>query len=125
MEKDQSIKEHFPWTDFYMEVADNLLKFKNNRSELLQIMENIYVKLKLNNPITDQGEPLEDICPFTVIGSFNKGITNENRINIAKELGREIGVSKDVPTEFEGVPLLNNLNAWFFRFKKNRGPKDI
>ena len=30
------------WTDFYMEFADRLLDFKNNRSELINKIENVF-----------------------------------------------------------------------------------
>ena len=35
--------------------------------------------------------PLEDICPFTVFGTFNKGLKDENRQAIAAELAGALG----------------------------------
>jgi len=115
----------FSWTTFYMEFADKLLHYKDRRSELLAILEEVHDDLNIRYPFTDKGEPIEDICPFTVLGSFNKGITNENRIAIAKGISTRIGVQASVPAEFDGIPVLNNMKAWFFAYKKQRKPDDI
>ncbi|MFB9974289.1 AAA family ATPase [Allobacillus sp. GCM10007489] len=114
-----------PWITFYMEFADRLLNYKNNRQELLRILRNSYDKLNLKYPFTDKGEPIDDMCPFTVFGSFNKGITDNNRYKIANEIGSQIGVSSPAPENFDGIPVLNNLRSWFFAYKKERGNNDI
>ncbi|WP_010530054.1 AAA family ATPase [Lentibacillus jeotgali] len=108
-----------------MEFADKLLQFKNKRTELLSILKGVYKDLNIRYPFTDKGISIEDICPFTVFGSFNKGITNENRIAIARELSTKFGVQTPVPTEFDGIPVLNNMKAWFFAYKAQRDPNDI
>lgn len=115
----------FSWPTFYMEFADKLLVYKNKRVEILKILEEVYEELKLKNPFKENEKTLEDICPFTVMGSFNKGITNKNRIAIATKLSKRIGVSTPVPAEIEGVPLINNMQAWFFGFESIRKKDDI
>ena len=42
-----------------------------------------------------------------------------------KAIGDRIGVQAPVPSEFDGVPVLNNMSAWFFGYKADRQPKDI
>lgn len=113
------------WIICYTEFADKLLAYKNNRTELLHILTNVYDELNLRNPFMENGQVLEDICPFTVFGAFNKGITDENRINLIKGIGSKLGVKAKIPTDFIGIPLLNNLKAWFFRYKEERRPEDI
>ncbi|TMN22865.1 AAA family ATPase [Lentibacillus cibarius] len=115
----------FSWTDFYMEFADKLLQYKTKRSELLSILEDVYGNLNIRYPFTEDGEPIDDICPFTVFGCFNKGITNENRIAIAEGISSKIGVRSPVPTNFDGIPVLNNMKAWFFASNDRRKPEDI
>lgn len=62
----------FTWVDFYEELATSLLKYKNNRSELLNILEKVFKDAEMNFPFKERGqEKYEDICPFTVFGSFN------------------------------------------------------
>ena len=67
----------------------------------------------------------EDICPFTVFGSFNKGITNANRIALLEQFAKQFSIKAAVPTEFDGIPVVMNLSAWFFAYKENRGEHDI
>lgn len=68
----------FQWTSFYMELASALLKYKNNRSELIGILKTIFSDAGMNFPFKEKGQIYEDVCPFTIFGSFNKGITNAN-----------------------------------------------
>jgi len=117
--------EKFTWTSFYTEFADKLLPYKNDRKELLTIIKAEYDVLNMRYPFIDNEEPIDDICPFTVFGCFNKGITDDNRITIMSAIGRKIGVSADIPKEFNGIPILNNLRAWFFAYKADRKPDDI
>lgn len=64
-----------------MELATALLKYKNNRSELIGKLKTIFSDAGMNFPFKEKGkETYEDICPFTIFGSFNKGITNANRM---------------------------------------------
>ncbi|PYG84909.1 5-methylcytosine-specific restriction protein B [Ruminiclostridium sufflavum DSM 19573] len=115
----------FAWTTFYSEFADKLLLFKNNRTQLLLGIKDSYDSLGMKFPFVDNGELLDDICPFTVFGCFNKGITNDNRIALMKSIGSKLCVKSEVPTEFDGIPVLNNLKAWFFGYKKDRNSDDI
>lgn len=116
----------FKWTAFYSELATALLKYKNNRGELIEILKAIYADAGMNFPFKEKGkEVYEDICPFTVFGSFNKGITNANRIALLTQFAKQFSVCAEVPTEFDGIPVVMNLSAWFFAYKENRGEHDI
>jgi 5-methylcytosine-specific restriction enzyme B len=117
--------EKFVWTKFYSEFADKILEFKKNRSELLRLIKAEYDTLGMRYPFIDNNEPVDDICPFTVLGSFNKGITDDNRIAIMNAIGKRIGVNALTPTEFKGIPVLNNMRAWFFAYSVDRAPDDI
>lgn len=118
--------KRFQWTSFYMELASALLKHKNNRSELIGILKTIFSDAEMNFPFKEKGkEVYEDICPFTVFGSFNKGITNANRIALLEQFAKQFSIKAAVPTEFDGIPVVMNLSAWFFAYKENRGEHDI
>jgi ATPase len=109
-----------------MELASALLKYKNNRSELIGILKTIFSDAEMNFPFKEKGkEVYEDICPFTVFGSFNKGITNANRIALLEQFAKQFSIKAAVPTEFDGIPVVMNLSAWFFAYKENRGEHDI
>ena len=116
----------FQWTNFYMELATALLEYKNNRSELIGKLKTIFSDAGMNFPFKEKGkETYEDICPFTIFGSFNKGITNANRIALLEQFAKQFSIKSAVPTEFDGIPVVMNLSAWFFAYKGNRGEHDI
>lgn len=118
--------KRFQWTSFYTELASALLKYKNNRSELIGILKIIFSDAKMNFPFREKGKEIyEDICPFTIFGSFNKGITNANRMAILEQFAKRFSIKATVPTEFDGIPVVMNLSAWFFAYKDNRGEQDI
>lgn len=119
------VSDKFTWAKYYSEFAYKLLNFKNRRSDLLKLIEVEYGNLGMRYPYIDNGEPVDDICPFTVFGGFNKGITDDNMIAIMSAIGKRIGVSADPPLEFKGIPVLNNMRAWFFAYSADRGPDDI
>ncbi|NCN05865.1 MAG: hypothetical protein GW949_09565 [Spirochaetales bacterium] len=73
----------------------------------------------------EPGGPLKDICPFTVFGIFNRGLTDDNRKNIGLKLASFLGVSEAVPDSFEGIPVINNQRTWFFGYAYRREPNDI
>jgi 5-methylcytosine-specific restriction enzyme B len=123
-------EQNFSWTKFYQAFADKLLDHKNDRTQLVEAVNRILTHAGfggyLTDHFTDGSEgPLTDICPFTVFGTFNRGITHENRIAIAKALGEFLGVSEPAPTTYDAVPILNNMNSWFFRFHWHRDSDDI
>jgi len=123
-------KRRFNWTRFYEAVADKLLTFQNRRDELIAGIHVIASKVDGLSNLQDQfadgsSGPLKDICPFTAMGIFNRGITDANRKAIASELASLLGVSEPVPDSFEGIPILNNQKSWFFGFDNKRQPDDI
>lgn len=122
---DNSNQTEFDWTTFYMEFANKLLSYKEKRGELLTILETVFAQSNMKFPFMDHGRPLDDICPFTVFGAFNKGITTANRLILLKAIANKINVNAAVPENFDGIPVLNNMKAWFFGYKANRKPDDI
>ena len=123
-------KRRFKWTRFYEAVADKLLFFRNRRDELISGIHAIASKVEGLSNLQDQfvdgsSGPLKDICPFTTMGIFNRGITDINRKAIASQLANLLGVSEPVPDSFEGIPILNNQQSWFFGFDNKRQPDDI
>ncbi len=124
-------KRRFHWTRFYEAVADKILTFRNRRDELITGIHVIAEKVDCMSILNDQyqekipGGPLNDICPFTTMGIFNRGITDANRKIIASELAGLLGVSEPVPDSFEGIPVLNNQRTWFFGYSYKRQPDDI
>ncbi|SMP39834.1 5-methylcytosine-specific restriction enzyme B [Desulfonatronum zhilinae] len=124
-------KRRFNWTRFYEAMADQILSFRNRRSEMVSSIHVIAERHDCMSILNDQyekgvpGGPLKDICPFTVMGIFNRGITDANRKALANELASLLGVSVAVPDSFEGIPVVNNQRSWFFAYSYQRQPDDI
>ncbi|WP_342357388.1 AAA family ATPase [Clostridium senegalense] len=124
------VDNQYEWTAFYEETAKALLKYKDKRLELMNEINKIFDRIDMKNPLMKKtsdgkGEVLTDVCPFTVFGLFNKGITSQNRIIIMDELSELLGVQEDVPTSFDGIPVLNNMKSWFFGDEEHREKTDI
>ena len=114
----------FSWISFYKEFADNLLAYKADRKTLLNYIYTLDSKYT-GYLHEEDGRPLDDICPFTVMGIFNRGTTNSNRIIIATEFKDFLDIKASVPTEFDGIPVLNNQKSHFFGFSTHRKVDDI
>lgn len=121
----------FRWTRFFEAIADALRTYQSDRSGLVAGLQDIASRVDvldyLNKDRLSDGQQgfVRDICPFTVMGSINRGITDINRKQLAKELAHFLGVSEPVPASFEGVPLLNNLKSWYFPFEDKRPAEQI
>lgn len=115
------------WVPFYEELADKLLAFKDDRPALIQKLVHMYQVLGIKLPTLDSTPIPTDIDPFTVFGLFNKGLGHKNCLKIVAGIANEFGIQAEQPHVFDGVPVLNNLNATFYRFvgDAKRGEHDI
>ena len=130
--------DNFNWVPFYKAVADRLLDFRDRRKELIDKIFALKSLMGADNvPFTsledifeDESKgPLEDICPFTTIGTFTRSITPANRKAVAHAFAESFGIQKpwpDFPSpDNTGIPLLHTLKSWFFGFAKERQKDDI
>lgn len=117
----------FDWIAIYRELANALLPYLNDHAALMSKLETIYSAAHIKFPRLDSMTPPADIDPFTVFGLFNKGISKKNRIALLEAFKREFGLMSAVPSSFDGIPVLNNLNATYYRFSDDpdRGEHDI
>lgn len=117
--------DKYAWVEFYSELATKLLEYANDRQTLISKINNIFNTINMKLPKLEKDSVLIDIDPFTFFGLFNKGITNENRVMIIKEVANEFSISAEVPRSFDGIPVLNNQKATFYYFIGDRGEQDI
>ena len=115
------------WINFYMEFASVLLKYKNNRNALIDKLKKIYRDNEqyIKFPTFERNKDIIDIDPFSVFGLFNKGIKDSNRKLILEGISKEFGLKSNIPLDFDGIPILNNLSSSFFAFKEKRKNTDI
>ena len=114
----------FTWIPFYQEFADKLLGYKDNRHDLIELVQEAYSSIGMRMPKLDADGVPTDIDPFTVFGLFNKGLTWSNRINLASSLGSLLGVSAPVPSDFDGIPVLMKFAATYYAFSDDSRRKD-
>ncbi len=129
-ENSDFLENGFEWTKLYQNLADGLLKFKNRRTELLVGIDEIYKQIDMKNPLVFKASDgsvqlLDDVCPFTIFGLFNKGIKDENRILLISHISKLLDVDEEIPEDFKGIPVLNNMRSWFFANKDKQGENDI
>ncbi len=104
-----------------MEFASRLHAYRDDRSKLVAKVREVCSRLGyyyLDDARAANGIQMGDICPFTTIGSFNRGIGDEERKQIAKEIGDFLGVKKPTPDSFVGIPVLpvnNSVLYWNIR----------
>lgn len=115
-------QQRFNWTHFYEAVADKLIDYKFKRAELVRFMLEVAEKYDLSYLL---GKEMNDMCPFTFFGMFNRGITDQSRIALAGEIADYLGIDVAPPDAFDGIPVLNNQKSWFFAFEPDRAPDDV
>lgn len=104
----------YSWPRFFMELADKLLAFKDDRQALIATLQHIYAELGMDLPTLDSGGIPTDIDPFTVYGLFNRGLTDNKRRAVALGIGGALGVQASLHDDFVGIPTLVNVNATLY-----------
>ena len=122
--------ESFDWIPFYQELADKLVPYRGRQQELIALLEKLRAKKLKVTPLVDKDATgrrfqLNELDPFTFFGTFNRGITTDARIALLRELKSFFGISAAVPSDFSGIPILNNLKSWYFAYSDRRKATDI
>lgn len=104
--------QNFSWIPFYMEMADKLLAFKNNRKALVDIIYSLDSQY-VSYIHTNDGGHYPDIDPFTFFGIFNRGNSFEKRKKIAVFFKERLGVKTEVPENYEGIPIVFAVMSCF------------
>lgn len=121
------VDSRFDWVEAYERFADALVPYRSDRQSLIEKVKAAFRGIGPNLPKLDSDQTIHDMDPFTVMGLFNKHQTASNRAAIMEALGDELGWTGTAPSSFDGVPLLNNQSATFYRFHGDpaRGPRDV
>ena len=104
--------QKFSWIPFYMEMADKILAFKDNRKALVDVVYSLN-KRYVNYIHTDEGSHYPDIDPFTFFGIFNRGNSYEKRIKIVTFFKEQLKIEAEVPKDFGGIPILFSAKSCF------------
>jgi AAA ATPase family protein len=104
----------YSWTSFYMEFADKLLAFKDDRQALIATLRGVYADLGDRRPNLSSAGKSDDTDPFTVLTLFNRGRQGlETRRNILNGMSIAFDLASPVPEDFVGVPVMANRQLIF------------
>ncbi|PTA66924.1 DUF4357 domain-containing protein [Deinococcus arcticus] len=108
------------WQPFFRELAARLLDYEDRQLELIQILRTAGIAIN-----HDEGEPLTEMDPFTFFSLILKHTSNSSALNLFAKVGAALGIQADVPTDLNGVPWSNPMNAWFFAYRSKRQAGDV
>lgn len=108
----------YQWVPFYEALADKLLKYNDKRSDLFDVMKKVASEQPLMKYFHFEREDWwgprhYQIDPFSVIGVINRGTKDEKRTFLAKVFADTFDVKLPAPTQFAGIPVLDNRNSFF------------
>lgn len=120
----------FTWIPIYQELATELIKWQDRQSELIQFLEDLRKKDYVITPLQDKDKDgalflYEEIDPFTFFGVFNRGIRQDQRVSILAEIKKFFNLKSEIPTDFDGIPVLNNMKSIFFSRQYERDEQDV
>lgn len=100
------------WQPFYKSIAHKLFGFYSNQPQLFKIIKNLAARSPLLNYLHFEREEFwaarqNRIDPFTVMGIFNRGVSDEHRHEMGQLLANALSVFEDCPTVFHGIAFLD------------------
>jgi len=122
--------QSFTWIPFYQELAKKLAGWEKRQAELISFLETLRTEGYVITPLNDKAEDgarflLKEIDPFTFFGVFNRGLHVDQRLAILVRMKQHFELQSELPEDFNGIPVLNNLKSWFFPYQDSRDRKDI
>ncbi len=123
-------KTQFTWKPIYMEMARAILPFRARQGELIKVLRDLQADALPVGGIQDQVQKgvqtlMKEIDPFTFFTAFNRNTKTQNRMAILERLKQFFQLSSPMPLDFDGIPVANAQNSWFFPYGYNRSPGTI
>lgn len=100
--------KHFSWIPFFKEFAGKLAGFVHDRASLLSDIGGL-----ADEHTAYLGDSVNDICPFTTMGLFNRS-GEEKRLEVIQYFKDKWSLSAPLPKDFDGIPVLQPNNSIFF-----------
>ncbi len=124
------MSENFTWIPIYSDIAHQLVEWQDRQGELIAFLEDLRAQGLVITPLTDkdaQGDRFlfKEIDPFTFFGVFNRNIKREQRLAILDAVKQYLNVGSMLPSDFNGIPILNNMASWFIAYQSERKPNDV
>ncbi len=110
--------EKYTWVPFYIELADKILTYKNDRKTLILNIKKAHNLSKKELPkIEVNNDNISDIDPFTVFALFNRGTQSDDaRRSLCAGFKNAFNIEADVPSDFHGIPKFNYNQYCFYPY---------
>lgn len=105
------VENRFSWIPFYTELAEKILTYKDKRKELTDIVYELGISADYLHD--NKMQKFKDLHPFAIFGVFNRRLTEKNRKKICQYFKGKFSLSSDIPSDFDGIPILNNMNSFW------------
>ena len=105
------VENRFSWIPFYTELAEKLLTYKDQRKELTDIVYELGISADYLHD--NKMQKFNELHPFAIFGVFNRRLTEKNRKKICQYFKGKFSLSSDIPSDFDGIPILNNMNSFW------------
>lgn len=116
----------FTWPPLYEELAKALLRYKEDRTALVQWIYDDLGKVTRTDGQSlvaylkqKDGSRIIDIDPFSVFAIFNRSTSWENRTELLNHFKKNFGLAEDIPTDFNGIPTVDARRSFFFSWKSD------
>ncbi len=124
------MSNQFTWIDIYQELATVLSGWQDRQGELIAFLEKLRAEGFTITSLQDKNKDgeralLEEIDPFTFFGVLNRGIRDDQRRAILAQMKQHFQLQNSVPSDFAGIPVLNNMASWFFPYQASRNVDDV
>lgn len=104
----------FSWIKFYNELFTKVVKDYDAKS-LAKVAYDIFPeKALMDRDRSGKEFRLERFEPCTFLARFNRKERNEARIAFCGKAKKAFDLLSDVPTDFDGIPIFQNMAYWFF-----------
>lgn len=120
----------FSWIPLYKELAVALLEYRDRQADLIAILAElkeagIPVSSLVDKDKKGKAVPLDAMDPFTFFASFNRRSTDQNRKAALDGIKKRLNLKSDVPSDFDGIPIMDPRKSRFFPFVANRKADDV
>ena len=122
--------QSFTWIPFYQELATKLAGWEKRQGDLISFLESLRAEGYVITPLNDKDKDgarflLKEIDPFTFCGVFNRRIGYDQRLAILVRMKQHFEMESELPEDFDGVPILNNMKSWFIANQARRDSNDV
>lgn len=130
MNDSNRVHSQFTWRPMYRAVSERLASVDDRGTALLEVLkafetEGLKVIPLEDKPAQDTAGKLKEIDPFTFFSCLNRNLTTANRQAFLAALAKRWELSAEVPSDFDGLPIVNHSKTWFLPWEYERDPDHV